>query len=35
MEGSTIFWMVIMLGVIIGPFVYFANLAASKEKTKE
>ena len=34
MTGSTLFWMIIMLGGIFGPFIYFANLAASKEKTK-
>ncbi|MBB6217194.1 hypothetical protein HNQ80_003313 [Anaerosolibacter carboniphilus] len=34
MEGSTIVWMIIMLGAIVGPFVYFASLAASKEKSK-
>lgn len=34
MTGATLFWMVLMLGVIFGPFIYFANIAASKEKTK-
>lgn len=35
MEGTTIIWMIIMLGAILGPFAYFASLAASKEKSKD
>lgn len=35
MEFNTVLWMVIMLSAIIGPFVYFANIAAGKEKTKK
>jgi len=34
MTGSTIFWMILMLGITFGPFVFFANLASSKEKAK-
>lgn len=34
MEGTTIIWMIIMLSAIIGPFVYFASIAASKEKSQ-
>jgi hypothetical protein len=34
MEATTLIWMILMLGAIIGPFLYFANLANSKEKTK-
>lgn len=31
---STIFWMVVMLGINVGGFIYFANIAARKEKNK-
>lgn len=31
---KTIFWMIVMLGINIGGFIYFANLAAKKEKMK-
>lgn len=34
MEATTLIWMVLMLGAIIGPFLYFAHLANKKEKTK-
>ncbi len=31
---KTLFWMVVFLGINIGGFIYFANLAAKKEKMK-
>lgn len=31
---ETIFWMVVMLGINVGGFIYFASLASKKEKTK-
>lgn len=31
---ETVFWMIALLGINLGGFLYFANLAASKEKTK-
>jgi hypothetical protein len=34
MEMTTLIWMILMLGAILGPFIYFAMLAGSKEKTK-
>lgn len=34
MDGTTLFWMVLMLGAVAGPFFYFANLASQKERTK-
>lgn len=34
MSGATLFWMIFLLGGIFGPFIYFANLAAKKEKNK-
>lgn len=35
MDIATAFWMVIFVGVILGPFLYFANLAFSNEKGKK
>lgn len=34
MTGQLLIWMVILLGIIFGGFVYFANIAANNEKTK-
>jgi len=34
MEMETLFWMIVMLGAIFGPFVYFVSLAGKKEKIK-
>lgn len=31
---QTVLWMILLLGINLGGFIYFANLAANKEKTK-
>jgi hypothetical protein len=31
---NTIFWMIILLGVNFGSFIFFANIAARNEKSK-
>lgn len=34
MSGALLFWMILLLGGIFGPFIFFANTAAKHEKTK-
>jgi len=34
MSITLIFWMTLLLGGVFGPFFYFANIAAKKEKNK-
>lgn len=34
MSGTLSFWMVLLLGCIFGPFIFFANLASKNEKNK-
>ncbi len=35
MTGPILFWMILLIGCIFIPFLYFANIAARKEKTKK
>lgn len=35
MDSKTIIWMIIIIGLNLSGFVYFANLACKSEKTKK
>lgn len=34
MTGQLLLWMVLLLGIIFGGFIYFATTASKSEKTK-